>query len=102
MDLLRDLLVILAAALLVAGVLKRVGLPSIAGLLLAGAIVGPNALRLVPDPHNVELLSEIGVVLLLFVYQVGGKRAQLDIFWRDFRMCFFHRSFTLGRMGRFQ
>lgn len=82
MDLLRDLLVILAAALLVAGVLKRIGLPSIAGLLLTGALVGPNALRLVPDPHNVELLSEIGVVLLLFGIGLELSLERLQRLWR--------------------
>ncbi len=80
--LLQDLLVILAAALLVAGVLKRAGLPSVAGLLLAGVLIGPGALGLVSDPHSVELLSEIGVVLLLFGIGLELSLERLKRLWR--------------------
>jgi CPA2 family monovalent cation:H+ antiporter-2 len=80
--LLKDLLVILAAALLVAGVLKRAGLPSIAGLLLAGVLVGPGVLGLVSDPHNVEVLSEVGVVLLLFGIGLELSLDRLKRLWR--------------------
>lgn len=36
------------------------------GFLLTGVLCGPTALGLVQNPHAVELLAEIGVVLLLF------------------------------------
>ena len=45
---------------------RRVGVPSIAGFIVAGIIVGPRSLGLVADTQEVELLAEIGVVLLLF------------------------------------
>ncbi len=45
---------------------ERIGQPSVLGELLAGVILGPSALGLVPLSEGVFLLSEIGVVLLLF------------------------------------
>jgi CPA2 family monovalent cation:H+ antiporter-2 len=63
---LRDLVVIFAVALVVVAALRRVGVPSIAGFILSGVLVGPHALGLVKDYHEVEILAEVGVVLLLF------------------------------------
>jgi len=65
-QLLSDLVVIFAVAVTMALVLRRVGVPSIAGFILAGVIVGPHALGIVPDPGEVAMLAEIGVALLLF------------------------------------
>ena len=61
-----DLLFILAIGGTVAFVLRKVGVPSIAGFIVAGVIVGPRSLGLISDTHEVEVLAEIGVVLLLF------------------------------------
>jgi CPA2 family monovalent cation:H+ antiporter-2 len=63
---LRDLVVIFGAALVVVLLLSRLRLPAIAGFLVAGALVGPSGLGWIRDPHEVETLAEIGVVLLLF------------------------------------
>ncbi len=58
--------VILAGAVLVVVILHRFKIPAIAGFILAGMLVGPKGLGLIGDLHQVEMLSEIGVVLLLF------------------------------------
>lgn len=63
---LRDLLIIFAIGVAVAFALRKVGVPSIAGFIVAGIIVGPRSLGLIDDVHEVEVLAEIGVVLLLF------------------------------------
>jgi CPA2 family monovalent cation:H+ antiporter-2 len=63
---LQDLVVVFAAALVVVAVLGRLRIPSIAGFIIAGSLVGPAALGLVQDIHQVEVLAEVGVVLLLF------------------------------------
>jgi Kef-type K+ transport system membrane component KefB len=59
-----------AVALLGAKVLgdlvERVGQPAVLGELLAGILLGPSVLGLVPLSEGVFLLAEIGVVLLLF------------------------------------
>jgi CPA2 family monovalent cation:H+ antiporter-2 len=51
---------------LIAYLFTRIHLVPIAGFLLTGVVVGPNALGLVQDPELVDTLATIGVVLLLF------------------------------------
>lgn len=63
---LRDLVVIFAAALAVVLLLTRLRLPTIAGFIVAGALLGPGGLGAVRDVQQVQRLSEIGVALLLF------------------------------------
>lgn len=46
--------------------LSRFRLPTVAGLLAAGALLGPYGLGLVSEIHSIELLAEVGVVFLLF------------------------------------
>lgn len=61
-----NLMVILLVASVVATVFARFRLESIPGFLVAGALVGPNALRLVGEGAGVEQISELAVVLLMF------------------------------------
>ncbi|MBA2712948.1 MAG: cation:proton antiporter, partial [Rubrobacteraceae bacterium] len=62
-----DIALILVAALLGGIVARRLGLPLILGYIAAGILVGPNTLGpTVGDVHQIELLAEIGVALLLF------------------------------------
>lgn len=65
-EILKDLVVVLAMALVVVVVLRRLRIPAIAGFILTGAVAGPTGLGLIRDPHEVEVLAEIGVILLLF------------------------------------
>ena len=62
-----DIALILVAALLGGLVAQRIGLPLILGYILAGVVVGPNTGGpTVSSVHDIELLAEIGVALLLF------------------------------------
>ncbi len=61
-----QVVVIVLAAAGVAYVCQRIGLVPIVGFLLAGVLVGPNALGLVRDPTLIDAAAEIGVLLLLF------------------------------------
>lgn len=61
-----ELAVIAAVAVVVTVLLHRLRLPTVAGLLAAGALIGPYALGLVAAIHDIEVLAEVGVVLLLF------------------------------------
>jgi CPA2 family monovalent cation:H+ antiporter-2 len=63
---LRDLVVIFAVAVVVVTALHRFRIPSIAGFILAGVLMGPQGLGLINDLHQVEVLAETGVALLLF------------------------------------
>jgi CPA2 family monovalent cation:H+ antiporter-2 len=63
---LAELVVLLALAAAGAALFERLRLPSIAGFLVAGALVGPGGLGLVGDPAAVRTVAEAGVVFLLF------------------------------------
>ena len=63
---LQDIAIIFGLAIIVLQICHRIKLPAIIGFLLTGALVGPHGLHLVKGVHEVELLAEIGVVLLLF------------------------------------
>ncbi|WP_162417313.1 cation:proton antiporter [Cyclobacterium roseum] len=65
--LLSDIVVIFGLSTLVILLFMRLKLPTIIGYLLTGAIAGPYGLSLVDASTAVEVLSEIGVILLLFV-----------------------------------
>ncbi|WP_178987878.1 monovalent cation:proton antiporter family protein [Winogradskyella schleiferi] len=65
--LLNDILILLGFSVVIVFVLQRLKLPSIIGFLLTGVIIGPYGLSLIKAVEEVEILSEIGVILLLFV-----------------------------------
>jgi CPA2 family monovalent cation:H+ antiporter-2 len=81
-ELLRDLVVIFAVAVVIVGLLRRVGIPSIAGFIFAGIFVGPNALAIVDDVHEVEVLAEVGVALLLFGIGLELSLDRVRRLWR--------------------
>ncbi|WBL21184.1 monovalent cation:proton antiporter family protein [Zunongwangia sp. HRR-M8] len=64
---LQDIVVILGLSVLIILVIQKIKIPSILGFLLAGIIAGPHAFNLISNGHEVELLSEIGIIFLLFV-----------------------------------
>lgn len=64
--LLDELAVIAGIGVLVTLILARLQLPTVAGLLFAGGLIGPFGLKWVSSIHAIELLAEVGVVLLLF------------------------------------
>ncbi|RPG30137.1 monovalent cation:proton antiporter family protein [Flagellimonas sp.] len=65
--LLQDILILLGCSTLIVFALQKFKLPSIIGFLLTGIIIGPYGLSLINAVEQVEILSEIGVILLLFV-----------------------------------
>lgn len=74
---LRDLAVIFSGSLLVILVFYRFKLPALPGFIVAGILLGPNALGLVSDPHDVEGLAEVGVILLLFTIGIEFSLSRL-------------------------
>src|SRR3989442_1433103 len=74
---LRDLAVIFGASLVVVLVFLRLRLPALPGFIVAGVVLGPNALGLIPDVHRVEGLAEVGVILLLFTIGIEFSLSRL-------------------------
>jgi len=79
---LRDLVVILGVAVAVVAALHRFNIPAIAGFILAGVIVGPQALGVIGDVREVEVLAEVGVALLLFGIGLELSMERLRRLWR--------------------
>jgi len=74
---LRDLAVIFAGSLVVILVFHRLKLPALPGFIVAGVLLGPNALGLVSDVHRVESLADVGVILLLFTIGIEFSLSRL-------------------------
>jgi glutathione-regulated potassium-efflux system protein KefB len=60
-------LVLLAAAVLSVPIARRIGLPAIVAYLVAGIIIGPSGLAAFGTPESIIPVSELGVVMLLFL-----------------------------------
>ena len=56
----------LVGAKLFGSLAERIGQPAVLGELLAGVVLGPSLLGLVPLSSEIFLLAELGVILLLF------------------------------------
>ncbi|MBC7901298.1 MAG: cation:proton antiporter [Saprospiraceae bacterium] len=72
-----DLIIILLVSVAVAYVSLRVKLPLLVGLMVTGVVIGPYGLGLVKDIAGVEMLAEIGVMLLLFTIGLEFSLARL-------------------------
>ena len=79
-----DITIIFALAVGAAIVSHRLKIPSSIGVLLAGVLAGPDVLGLVKNVDQIELLSEIGVVLLLFVIGLEFSLGDLKHMRRQF------------------
>ncbi len=64
--LMTDIVIILGLGLAVVYLCQRLKLPTIVGFLLTGVLAGPHGLAIIAHAHEVEVLAEVGVVLLLF------------------------------------
>jgi monovalent cation:H+ antiporter-2, CPA2 family len=56
---------------------KRFNQPSVLGLLLVGAVIGPNALKIVTNQAWIDMLMELGTILLLFIVGLEFTPAKL-------------------------
>lgn len=59
-------LVIMAVILITPLLSERVRLPSVVGIILGGMLVGPHGLRILPQGEFINILSEIGLLYLMF------------------------------------
>ncbi|TET92381.1 MAG: potassium transporter KefB, partial [Desulfobacteraceae bacterium] len=64
--LLNDIVIIFGLSIAILFICHRLRVPTIVGFLLTGILAGPYGLGLVKAVHEVEILAEVGVVLLLF------------------------------------
>ncbi len=66
MQTLNDVLIIFSLSVGVLFICHRIRIPAIVGYLITGVLAGPYGFGLVHGVHEVEVMAEVGVVLLLF------------------------------------
>jgi monovalent cation:proton antiporter-2 (CPA2) family protein len=59
--------IMLGAALVFVTLFRRLKLGATLGYIVAGALIGPQLLRLIKDPQQLASVTEIGIALLLFI-----------------------------------
>jgi len=67
LPLLKEVVIILGLSVLIILAFQRIKMPAILGFLITGMVAGPNGLKLISASHEVEVLSEMGVIFLLFI-----------------------------------
>jgi CPA2 family monovalent cation:H+ antiporter-2 len=77
LELLKAIVVVIALAVAVLFLFHRLRAPTIVGFLLTGILAGPQGLGLIRASEQVDLLAEMGVILLLFT--VGIEVSLKDI-----------------------
>src|SRR4030067_1863010 len=76
-EFLKSLVIILGASALVVFLLHKLKIPSVVGFLVAGVIIGPYGIGIMKDVRSVEIMAEIGVILLLFTIGIEFSMAKL-------------------------
>ena len=76
-SLLRDLVVLFAAALPIVLLFQRLNVPAVVGFLIAGIVIGPHGVGLIAHSADVDSLADLGLVLLLFVVGLELSLSQL-------------------------
>jgi CPA2 family monovalent cation:H+ antiporter-2 len=66
LEFLKTLVIIFGVSAFVVFLLQKLKVPSIVGFLIAGAALGPYGFGMIREIREVELLAEVGVILLLF------------------------------------
>jgi glutathione-regulated potassium-efflux system ancillary protein KefC/glutathione-regulated potassium-efflux system protein KefB len=79
MDILIEAFIFLAAGVIAVPIASRLGLGSVLGYLIAGALIGPFALKLINDTEHVMHFAEFGVVMMLFLV---GLELKPQVLWR--------------------
>lgn len=96
LSILKDIVIIFALSTVVNLIFTRYKIPTVVGYLLTGIIAGPHLLSLVSEGHKIELIAEIGVVLLLFTIGMEfSLQHLLKIRKRAFLGGFLQVSFTV-------
>jgi len=80
---LESLVIILVASALVVLILHRFKIPSLVGFLLACILIGPYGIGIIRDTHSVEMLAEVGIILLLFTIGIEFSMAKLTRIKKD-------------------
>lgn len=90
-DILLSLFIVFVAAQIGAEIAQRLKLPGVVGEIAAGCVVGPSLLGWIQPSEALDVLAEIGVVLLLFSVGLETRLADLQKVGRS--------AFLVGVLG---
>ena len=76
-EFLKSLEVIFIASAIVILLLYKLKIPSLIGFIVAGIIIGPYGIGIVKDSHFIQILAEIGIILLLFTIGIEFSMTKL-------------------------
>ncbi len=65
-SILEDIVVIFALSTFVNFIFTKIKVPTIIGYLITGIIAGPYCLGIIKAPQSIELMAEMGIILLMF------------------------------------
>ena len=87
--LVQDFAVIMIVAAIMLVVTFKLKQPMVIGYLLAGMVIGPYTppFRLIHDINALNVLAELGIIMLMFVIGTEFPIAKLRISWKDFDYC---------------
>ena len=71
------MLVVFASAKLLSEIFERLGQPGIVGEILAGVLIGPHVLGWMAPSEVLEILSDLGVIFLLFSIGLEVRGSEL-------------------------
>ncbi|MEY8444176.1 cation:proton antiporter [Lactococcus ileimucosae] len=77
-----QLTLILVASLVATLIARRIRIPAVVGQILIGIVLAPAALDWLHGGHTIEVLSEIGVILLMFL---AGLESDLSVLKKNFK-----------------
>ncbi len=85
--------VVVLAALLCGIGMERLRQPALVGYILAGVLLGPSALAVVESREQIDVLAELGVLMLLFIV---GMELSLRSFGRIWRLALMVVTFQVS------
>ncbi|RZI49101.1 cation:proton antiporter [Lactococcus kimchii] len=77
-----QLTIVLVASLFATLISRRMKIPAVVGQMLVGILIAPSVLGLVHGGHVLEVMSEIGVILLMFL---AGIESDLTVLKKNFK-----------------
>ena len=86
-------LVLLSIVLLIPSLFKRINLPSIIGLIIAGILVGPHGFNILSDDAGMEMFSTIGLMYIMFA--AGLELTSTNSWQTRIKSCLWIFHFTL-------
>ncbi len=81
---LKELVILLAVSVVVILISNRIKLPPVVGFLLTGVLIGPGGFAVVKNSEMIDVLAEIGVVMLLFMIGLEFNLESLKRIQRSF------------------